>query len=87
MATKYKNNSVIYSVEDDLFKVSAGGSNSLVVESDGSVVVEKLVIRDSVTGNKWNLKICDGEFIIEPTTIEDKRQYKINKILDNARTS
>lgn len=83
MATKYKNNSVIYSVQDDLFKVSAGGSNSLVVESDGSVVVEKLVIRDSVTGKKWNLKISDGEFVIEPTTIEDKREHKINKILKN----
>lgn len=81
MASKYKNNSVIYSVDDDLFKVSAAGSNSLVVESDGSVVVEKLVIRDSVTGNKWNLKICDGEFVIEPTTIEDKREYKLNNIL------
>jgi len=50
-------------------------------DSDGNTVVSKLVLLDEKTGNKWQIKISDGELIAEPLELEDKREYKLNKIL------
>jgi len=56
------------------------GSNSLHIDSDGNTVISKLVLLDEKTGNKWEIKISDGELIAEPLELEDKREYKLNKI-------
>jgi hypothetical protein len=58
-----------------------GGINAINVGSDGSTVISKLVLLDEKTGNKWEIKISDGELIAEPLELEDKREYKLNKIL------
>ena len=58
-----------------------GGKNAINVDSDGSTVISKLVLLDEKTGNKWEIKISDGELIAEPLELEDKREYKLNKIL------
>ena len=58
-----------------------GGTNAINVGSDGSTVISKLVLLDEKTGNKWEIKISDGELIAEPLELEDKREYKLNKIL------
>ena len=58
-----------------------GGTNAINVSSDGSTVISKLVLLDEKTGNKWEIKISDGELIAEPLELEDKREYKLNKIL------
>jgi hypothetical protein len=57
------------------------GTNAINVDSDGSTVISKLVLLDEKTGNKWEIKISDGELITEPLELEDKREYKLNKIL------
>ncbi len=57
------------------------GSQAINVDSNGNTVVSKLVLLDEKTGNKWQIKISDGELIDEPLELEDKREYKLNKIL------
>ena len=39
--------------------------------------------QDEKTGQKWEVKISDGELITEPLELEDKRDHKISKILKN----
>ena len=53
------------------------GSNT----SELNAVLNRLVLLDEKTGRKWELKISDGELIIEPIELEDKREFKLNKIL------
>jgi len=60
---------------------SSSGSSALSIDSDGNTVVNKLILLDEKTGNKWQIKILDGELIAEPLEIEDKRDFKIKKLL------
>ena len=71
------------SMLNNSFQVSnpGSGSNALVIDSDGNTVINKLVLLDEKTGNKWEIKISDGELIAEPLELEDKREFKLNKIL------
>lgn len=57
------------------------GSQAINVDSDGHTVITKLVILDEKTGSKWQIKILGGELTAEPLELEDKREYKLNKIL------
>ena len=57
------------------------GSSAINVDSDGQTVISKLVLLDEKTGSKWQIKISDGELTAEPLELEDKREYKLNKIL------
>jgi hypothetical protein len=58
-----------------------GGSNAMTVDPDGNTVINKLVLLDEKTGNKWQVKISDGELVVEPLELEDKREFKLNEIL------
>ena len=65
-----------------IFNVNSSSSSSAInVDNDGNTVITKLVLLDEKTGNKWMIKVSDGELIIEPVELEDKREYKLNKIL------
>mgnify|MGYP000205214363 CR=1 FL=1 len=67
---------------NNTFQVTnSSGSQAINVDSDGQTVISKLVLLDEKTGNKWQIKISDGELIAEPLELEDKREYKLNKIL------
>ena len=70
------------STSGNVFNVSSSSSLTAInVDSDGVTVISKLVLLDEKTGNKWQIKISDGELIAEPLELEDKREYKLNKIL------
>jgi hypothetical protein len=60
---------------------NSSNSTAINVDVDGCTVISKLVLLDEKTGNKWQIKISDGELIAEPLELEDKREYKLNKIL------
>jgi len=60
---------------------SSSNSTAINVDVDGCTVISKLVLLDEKTGNKWQIKISDGELIAEPIELQDKREYKLNKIL------
>ena len=57
-------------------------STAIQVDSDGLTVISNLALLDEKTGNKWMLKVYDGELIIEPIYLQDKRDLKIKKILN-----
>jgi len=71
------------SISNTFQVTSPSGSNSLHIDSDGNTVVNKLVLLDEKTGSKWQIKISDGELIAEPLELEDKREFKIRKLLNN----
>ncbi len=71
------------SISNTFQVTSPSGSNSLHIDSDGNTVVNKLVLLDEKTGIKWQIKISDGELITEPLELEDKREFKIRKLLNN----
>jgi hypothetical protein len=58
------------------------GSSSIVVDQDGLTVISNLALVDEKTGNKWLVKVYDGELLIEPLDTQDKRDFKIKKILN-----
>lgn len=72
----------IPSVSSNTFTVNdSSGETVISVEPDGYCVIKKLALLDDVTGNKWEIRISNGEIIVEPIELEDKRDHKINKIL------
>ncbi len=78
--------SSIVNTSSNPFVVTSGSSNAITVDSTGNTVIEKLILKDELTGRKWQLKVSDGELIVEPLELEDKRDWKIKKIL-NEKTS
>lgn len=70
--------------KNNIFNVNgSSGSSAIEVDSDGNTVIKNLILLDEKTGNKWSIKVSAGELIIEPAKIEDKREFRINKVLDN----
>ena len=61
---------------------SNSNSTAIQVDSDGLTVISNLALLNEKTGNKWLLKVYDGELIIEPVDLQDKRDIKIKKILN-----
>lgn len=71
-------------LQPNVFNVnSSSGDSVLRIEPDGYCVITKLALLDDVTGNKWEIKISNGELIVEPIELEDKREYKLNKVFKN----
>lgn len=60
---------------------STSGDSVITVGPDGYCVINKLALLDDITGNKWEIRISNGEIIVEPIELEDKREHKLNKIL------
>jgi hypothetical protein len=58
------------------------GFPSIVVDQDGLTVISNLALVDEKNGNKWLIKVYDGELLIEPLDTQDKRDFKIKKILN-----
>lgn len=60
---------------------SPSGGSSMYIDPDGNMVVNSLVLIDTVDGSKWKLKITNGELSAEPLDIVNKRNWNISKIL------
>jgi len=68
---------------NNTFQVNVpSGTTSLTIDPDGNTVINKLVLLDEKNGKKWQIKISDGELLVEPLELEDKRDFKIKKVLD-----
>ncbi len=68
---------------NNVFNVNSPSGNSVIeVDPDGNTIIRNLVLLDEKTGNKWSIKISDGELVAEPLELEDKREYKLKKILN-----
>lgn len=78
--SKNTNKSVSSSTNPFVVNTSSGQS-AITVDNDGCVVVDKLVLVDKKDGSKWDVSIYDGELIYEPHGLENKRDFRINKII------
>ena len=60
------------------------GESAIIVDENGNTIIKKLILVDDKTGNKWQVKISDGELIAEPLELEDKREHKLKRILNGS---
>ena len=58
-------------------------SYELAADFDGITRMERLVLIDQKTGFEWELSISDGNILIEPYELIEKRDFRINKIIDD----
>lgn len=71
-------------LQPNIFNVNNSSGDSVInIDTDGYCVINKLALLDDVTGNKWEIKISNGELIVEPIEVEDKREHKLKEILKN----
>lgn len=83
-STLYSTAIGIPNTQSNTFQVNGpSGDSVLRIEPDGYCVITKLALLDDVTGNKWEIKISNGELVVEPIELEDKREHKLNKIFKN----
>ncbi len=75
MDRKYTNN--VFNVN------SSSGNSAIEVDPEGYTVIKNLVLLDEKTGNKWSLKVSDGQLVVEPWELEDKREVKLKNLLNN----
>jgi hypothetical protein len=69
---------------NNVFNVNSSSGNSAIeVDPDGNTVINNLVLLDEKTGNKWSIKVSDGELLIEPWELEDKREIKLKNLLND----
>ncbi len=70
--------------QNNVFNVNSSSGNSAIeIDPDGYTVIKNLVLLDEKNGNKWSLKISDGQLIVEPWELEDKREVKLKNLLNN----
>jgi hypothetical protein len=53
----------------------------LTADIDGVARMERLVLVDQKTGFEWELSIYDGNMVIEPYELVEKRDFRIEKII------
>lgn len=56
-------------------------TKGLCIDNDGYCVVDKLTLLDEVTGRRWLVKVSNGQLLVEPVELVDKRDYKIEQVL------
>jgi len=70
--------------QNNVFNVNSSSGNSAIeVDPDGNTLIKNLVLLDEKTGNKWSIKISDGELVAEPLELEDKREIKLKNLLND----
>lgn len=65
------------------FAVTSDNSNAIEVDSKGRTIIQQLVLLDEVTGEEWNVRLSNGQLIVEPSELNKKREYKINNLLND----
>jgi hypothetical protein len=55
----------------------------LSADIDGVSRMDRLVLVDQKTGVEWELSISDGNISIEPYELVEKRDFRINKIIED----
>jgi hypothetical protein len=53
----------------------------ITADIDGVARMDSLVLVDQKTGFEWELSIHDGNMVIEPYELVEKRDFRIEKII------
>jgi hypothetical protein len=54
----------------------------LQADIEGVTRLERLVLVDQKTGEDWEIVLYDGKIHIEPFDKDEKRDFRINKVID-----
>lgn len=79
--SKSSNKSIKTSTTNPFVVNTSVGQSAITVDDGGYVIIDKLVLVDKKDGSKWDVSIYDGELIYEPHGLENKRDFRINKII------
>lgn len=58
-------------------------SYELTADFYGISRMDRLILIDQKTGVEWELSISDGNISIEPYELINKRDFRINKVIEN----
>jgi hypothetical protein len=80
--TNSQNSGNNVSVSNSILNVSEK-SSELTADIEGITRMDRLVLIDQRTGVEWELSISDGSISIEPYELIEKRDFRINKVIEN----
>lgn len=65
------------------FQIFKKESNKeLQADIEGVTRLQRLVLVDQKTGEDWEVVLYDGKIHIEPFEKDEKRDFRINKVID-----
>lgn len=62
---------------------SSNGQTKTLIDENFNVHAKRLVLEDEDTGMEWEIRIKNGKLIAEPLDPVDKRNHKINKVIND----
>lgn len=80
--TNSQNSGNNVSVSNSILNVSEK-SSELTADIEGITRMDRLVLVDQKTGVEWELSISDGNISIEPYELIEKRDFRINKVMED----
>ena len=69
-------------VSNSILNVNANISE-LTADIEGITRMDRMILVDQKTGVEWELSISDGNVLIEPYELIEKRDFRINKVIEN----
>jgi len=68
--------------EADFQILKKESQKELQADIEGVTRLERLVLVDQKTGKDWEVVLYDGKIHIEPFDKDEKRDFRINKVID-----
>jgi hypothetical protein len=82
---KKKRGSALFVTNNNNSVINLNGQTTepfeITADIDGVARMDRLVLVDQKTGFEWELSIHDGNIVIEPYDLVEKRDFRINKII------
>ena len=82
---KKKRGSALFVTNNNNSVINLNGQTTepfeITADIDGVARMDRLVLVDQKTGFEWELSIHDGNMVIEPYELVDKRDFRIEKII------
>lgn len=63
-------------------KTTDGIGWEMSADFEGISRMDRLVLVDQKDGKEWELSISDGQLVVEPYEKDEKRDFRINKVID-----
>jgi hypothetical protein len=63
-------------------KTNDGFDWEMSADIEGVSRMDRLVLVDQKDGKEWELSVHDGQLIVEPYEKDEKRDFRIKKVID-----
>lgn len=63
-------------------KTTDGIGWEMSADFEGISRMDRLVLVDQKDGKEWELSISDGKLVVEPYEKDEKRDFRINKVIN-----